>query len=165
MHKWLLEQGVTLEEELTAVELRKKVREYIEHSIPMDCCKLAEEAGHKVLFTPPYHSDIQPIELVWALVKGNVGRQYNSDTTLSLVYGRLMEEFKKLEENGHSSIGKMIAKCADLAHQMHKDGLEEDDADDYDSGEEEEVFGEDIEDTGEQKEAMDEEEDSPNAAV
>lgn len=170
--QWLTEQGVTLEDGLTALEVRSKAREYIKTSIPMDCCKLAEEAGHKVLFTPPYHSDIQPIELVWALVKGNVGRQYNSDTTLSLVYARLMEEFKKLEESGHSSVGKMIAKCADLAHHMYQDGLEEDDADDYDTedeegvlGDQQEVLGDQMEEPGEQMEAPEEEEDSKIAAV
>jgi transposase len=34
---------------------------------------LAEELGHKVLWTPPYHSDLQPVEFVWARVKDNVG--------------------------------------------------------------------------------------------
>jgi hypothetical protein len=69
---------------------------------------LAEEQGHQVLFTPPYHSDFQPIELVWALIKGNVGHQYNTNATLDIVYNRLMDEFRKLEESGQESIQMII---------------------------------------------------------
>ncbi|KAG9408508.1 hypothetical protein AC1031_022126 [Aphanomyces cochlioides] len=41
---------------------------------------IAEAAGHEIVFTPPHHSDLQPIELVWANVKGQVGRQYDGRT-------------------------------------------------------------------------------------
>jgi transposase len=37
--------------------------------------------GHDIVFTPPYHSNLQPIELVWANTKGEVGRQYDTQTT------------------------------------------------------------------------------------
>eukprot|EP00171_Calliarthron_tuberculosum_P000670 IDg670t1 len=36
---------------------------------------LAEAAGNRFVFTPPHFSDLQPIELVWALVKGNGGQK------------------------------------------------------------------------------------------
>jgi transposase len=35
---------------------------------------LLEANGHEALWTPPYESDTQPIELYWALVKGAVAR-------------------------------------------------------------------------------------------
>ena len=56
----------------------------------IEVVKLEEDKGHEVLFTPPYHSDLQPIELLWALIKGNIGRQYNINTTLDTVYQRLI---------------------------------------------------------------------------
>ena len=37
--------------------------------------------GHAVLRLPPYHYDLNPIELVWGIVKGDVGR---SNTTFKL---------------------------------------------------------------------------------
>jgi transposase len=73
--------------------------------------RLAEEECHTVLFTPAYHSDLQPIELVWALVKGNVGRQYSDQTTLDMVYERLMHEFNVLEDKGHHFINGMIEQA------------------------------------------------------
>ena len=60
--------------------LRSKVKEWINNNKPAETVCLGEEQGHKVLLTPPYHSDFHPIELVWALIKGNVGRQQNANT-------------------------------------------------------------------------------------
>ncbi|KAG7338658.1 DDE superfamily endonuclease [Nitzschia inconspicua] len=136
--EWLQGKGVPLQDNMSALALRECARKYIIETIPMDCVKAAEEMGHKVLFTPPYHSDLQPIELVWALVKGNVGRQYNKNTTMKLVYERLMADFHKLEQNGHQLIESMVDKCASLAKTMYEQILEADDDEDYASTDEEE---------------------------
>jgi hypothetical protein len=93
---------------------------------------LAEAGGHTVLFTLAYHCDLQPIEFVWALVKGNVGHQYSNQTTLDMVYERLMHEFNQLEDRGHHSINGMIEKCVALALQFHGEMDAEDDSDDSD---------------------------------
>ena len=58
---------------------------------------MAEAAGHKVLYSPPHHSDLQPIELVWANVKGTVGRQYTTNTTFKTVLTRLKKAFDELD--------------------------------------------------------------------
>ncbi|ETV76309.1 hypothetical protein H257_09774 [Aphanomyces astaci] len=50
---------------------------------------MAEAAGHEVYFSPPHHSNLQPIGVVWAIIKGNVGRQYQDDTTFQDVGQRL----------------------------------------------------------------------------
>ena len=39
---------------------------------------MAQAAGHKVLRLPPYHCELNPIELVWAQVKGFVASQNKS---------------------------------------------------------------------------------------
>ncbi|KAJ0403913.1 hypothetical protein P43SY_009406 [Pythium insidiosum] len=36
------------------------------------CVKIAANYGHRVLITPPYHPELQPIEIVWARVKNAV---------------------------------------------------------------------------------------------
>ncbi|KAG7371863.1 DDE superfamily endonuclease [Nitzschia inconspicua] len=135
--EWLQGKGVPLQDNMTALALRECARKYIKESIPMDCVKAAEEMGHKVLFTPPYHSDLHPIELVWALVKGNVGRQYNKNTTMKLVYERLIAEFHKLEQDGHQLIEKMVDKCANLTKTMYEEILEADNDEDCVSTDEE----------------------------
>ncbi|KAG7373516.1 DDE superfamily endonuclease [Nitzschia inconspicua] len=69
---------VEIPERATAVELKALVKNHIRMNVPFECERLAKEQGHEVLLTPPYHSDLQPIELVWAMVKGGVGRQQAS---------------------------------------------------------------------------------------
>jgi hypothetical protein len=91
---------------------------------------LAEAGGHTILFTPAYHTDLQLIELVWVLVKGNVGRQYSNGTTLDMVDERLMHEFNQREDRGHRSNNGMIEKCASLAAQFHGEMDAEDAMDD-----------------------------------
>lgn len=58
---------------------------------------MAKELGHEVLFTPPYHSDLQPIELIWAKVKGEVAKQYDAFTTFSIVKTRLELAFANVD--------------------------------------------------------------------
>jgi hypothetical protein len=43
-----------------------------------------------------YHPSDSPIELMWACVKGRVGRQYSVDTTFKDVRRRLEEAFDSL---------------------------------------------------------------------
>ena len=39
-----------------------------------------KEAGHEVIRLPPYHSELNPIELVWAFMKGYVEINKTSTT-------------------------------------------------------------------------------------
>ena len=79
--RWLTEKRVKIPEmplrsELwsLAKEQRRRYQDYI-------CDTLAEEAGHTVLRLPPYHSELNPIELIWSQVKGRVAK---SNTTYRL---------------------------------------------------------------------------------
>ncbi|ETV86666.1 hypothetical protein H257_01791 [Aphanomyces astaci] len=78
--------------------------------------------GHRVVFTPPHHSDLQPIELV--IVKGQVGRRYADGTGLSEVKARLEEAFDDLKP---SSIQGCI-KASEVKLQKLYDHLVEIDA-------------------------------------
>ncbi|KAF4145792.1 DDE superfamily endonuclease [Phytophthora infestans] len=53
------------------------------------------EKGHEIIFTPP-HSDLQPIEIVWANVKGEVGRQYSTKTTFADIKPRLQRALENV---------------------------------------------------------------------
>ena len=50
--------------------------------MPIEIVRLPDEQRHTILFTPPYHRNFQPIEVLWAL-KGNDGRQYETVTIYS----------------------------------------------------------------------------------
>ena len=58
---------------------------------------MAETEGHEVLYSPPHYSNLQPIETVWAIVKGDVGRQYSITTTFADVLQCLISAFDKVQ--------------------------------------------------------------------
>ena len=74
-----------------------KLKKYVDDHIKPTIVSMAEAAGHKVVFSPPHHSDLQPIELVWANVKGTVGWQYTTHTTFKTVLTRLKKAFDELD--------------------------------------------------------------------
>lgn len=57
-----------------------KGKEWIQNNVKSIIITMAEEAGHTVLWSPPHHSDLRPIELIRADVKDTVGRQYTMET-------------------------------------------------------------------------------------
>ncbi|OQR83706.1 hypothetical protein ACHHYP_14385 [Achlya hypogyna] len=59
----------------------------------------AAARGHLVVYTPPYYSELQPIETVWAQVKGRVGMQYDEATSFAMVHQRLTQAFAELTSN------------------------------------------------------------------
>ena len=93
---------------LSAKELKAKVREHIKANEKMMITKVCEEKGHKVVFTPPRYSDLQPIELVWANIKGNIGRDYAKGTTMKDIERRLQREFQKILDHGSMLVGDII---------------------------------------------------------
>lgn len=73
--------------------------------------EIARAAGHEVLRTPPYHPELQPIEMCWGVVKNHVGR--NCEFTLSSLYGKLDEGFAKVTEDTCKSVIKKVRTTED----------------------------------------------------
>ena len=57
--------------------------------------ELAKTAGNEVVRLPPYHCELNPIELCWSQVKGHI-KENNSKFTLSFVKELTYEGFKKV---------------------------------------------------------------------
>ncbi|ETV91197.1 hypothetical protein H310_14197 [Aphanomyces invadans] len=72
--------GIELDVKEYRSTLWAKLKAHIEANIVPVIVQMAMGCGHHVVFTPPYHSDLQPIEMIWSYVKGAVGRLY--DTTM-----------------------------------------------------------------------------------
>ena len=67
------------------------VNAYINNAFFLLCTRWQE-----VIYLPPHYLDLQPIEIVWAITKGEVRRQYTTDTTFKEVLGCLEAAFAKL---------------------------------------------------------------------
>ena len=90
------EVGVVYHENIFVVEAKKYLKQWIANNVKPEIVTAAAEQGHRVLFTPPYYSDLQPIEYLWACVKGHIGRSYTTGTTLAQVEEKLLCEFHSL---------------------------------------------------------------------
>lgn len=100
---WLTGKGIdTGGRRWSLLDARTAVRDWVLNNEKPECIRLAEEKGHRVLFTPPYHSDLQPIEFLWAWVKRNVGNLYCKNTNLTDVGNRLEAQFERLKRKEFS---------------------------------------------------------------
>ncbi|KAF0728736.1 hypothetical protein Ae201684P_009344 [Aphanomyces euteiches] len=76
-----------------------KVQSFVKENVDPEVVTLTRSRGYEYVYTPPYHSDLQPIEYVWAQVKGEVGRQYSTGTTMDDVRSRLDAAFNGLQSD------------------------------------------------------------------
>ena len=75
-----------------------RVKSFIKEDVQPIIANLVEEQGHKVVWYPPHHSDLQPIQLVWDNVKGAVGIQYTTDKTFKDKKTRLIAAFSNYNQ-------------------------------------------------------------------
>ena len=93
MQEVLTASGIQFQAKDTVTTLRQRLKAYND-TVEPEIVLLAKQHGHEVLYTPPYHCDLQPIEMVWSQVKGEVGRQYDTATTMQIVKQRLEAAFE-----------------------------------------------------------------------
>jgi transposase len=72
---FLEKKNILFDARIIAMALKQLVKRYVAEHKKLEIIWLAEATGHKVLFTFLYHSSLYSIELAWAYIKGNVGRQ------------------------------------------------------------------------------------------
>ncbi|KAK3907129.1 Acetate kinase [Frankliniella fusca] len=66
---WLAQHGIEADESLSKKALIQMCEDEVQVEPVFPVRKLIEDAGHAVLFTPPYHYEYQPIEEVWGITK------------------------------------------------------------------------------------------------
>ncbi len=60
---------------------------------------LARQQNHIVVRTPPYRSDLQPIEMVWSMLKRHIADKYRKQTKLTDLKMRIKESFKRISQS------------------------------------------------------------------
>lgn len=93
--KYAEDKGISLDGTETKAILWGKVKPFLNKE-PTVVEKMARDAGHEILYSPPHYSDLEPIETVWAIAKNEVGRQYCNGTTIKDVNTRLAAAFAKM---------------------------------------------------------------------
>lgn len=96
--KFLKDHGITATMRETVVELDKKIKMCLKTDLKPAVVELIEEAGHKVIFLPPYHPELNAIEKIWAYVKFNVADTYSYSRSFPQLGEKLHSIFSGLED-------------------------------------------------------------------
>ncbi|RHY98802.1 hypothetical protein DYB37_007896 [Aphanomyces astaci] len=74
---WLAAKGIDVDPKLTKAELLVMVK--TSRDGPRYAPQLiATEYGHTLYYTPPYHPELQPIEIIWGIVKQKMARRLST---------------------------------------------------------------------------------------
>ena len=91
---WLIENQIPCEKNSLKAELVVALKKL--SPLPLyEVDEMAKKQGHEILRTPPYHPELQPIELCWGIVKNHIAR--NCNFTLSNLKLQLEKGFDKVD--------------------------------------------------------------------
>jgi transposase len=115
---WLTQNGVFFEPESVKAELLRRIPAHLRlaaRQYKVD--KLAEDCGHTVLRLPPYHCELNPIELAWAMVKNDVARN-NTDYSLKSVEMLLEQALDRITADNWSAFVSHVKKVEDYMWEL-----------------------------------------------
>ncbi|XP_072022525.1 uncharacterized protein [Amphiura filiformis] len=92
---WLDKKGILWRKDMNIAELLELIKPLRAQYDQRKIDEMAKAAGHKVLRTPPYHCELNPIELVWGKAKGHVA---GNNTSFKL------DDVKKLMTEGLANV-------------------------------------------------------------
>jgi transposase len=76
------------------------------------CYDISTLHGNRLLFTPPYHPEVQPIERIWAMVKNPIAYNPDPEETASTLREKLVSSLKNVPEKSlHSAWKKSVLQC------------------------------------------------------
>lgn len=78
MRKWLTDHNISWTNDMLKVQLYDLVKMHKGNQKTYFVDQSAAAAGHTVLRLPPYHCDLNPIEMVWAQIKSHVASHNTS---------------------------------------------------------------------------------------
>lgn len=110
IRSWLEQNNIPLREDCLKVEMIEILRK-IAPSPTYALDVIAEEHGHEILRTPPYHPELQPIETCWAVVKNQIGR--TCDFTMANLVTQLERAFGGVTGKTCSGLIRKIREVED----------------------------------------------------
>jgi len=93
IQNWLRENKISYSSDCLKAELIDMLLKIVpEPTYAVD--EIAKKYGHEVIRTPPYHPELQPIEICWGVLKNEVGR--HCDFTMANLQTQLELAFQKV---------------------------------------------------------------------
>lgn len=102
------------QQEASSTELRtvlaNRLKVWRDTNIPPAAVTLLKDHGHQVLFTPPRLCELQPIERIFGILKGRVGRRHFAGLEFAETRTMLEEEIERLHKERHHN-GKPLVEA------------------------------------------------------
>lgn len=95
MLKWLGERGIFHSPNLLKPELYSLILQHKPRYVTYKIDSILAAAGHSILRLPPYHPDLNPIEMIWATVKSHIKRK-NVKFTVESVKTLAVQKFSEI---------------------------------------------------------------------
>jgi transposase len=108
LRDWLTRNGIPWQDDMLKVELWRLCKRFAPKPEYM-LDRLAREKGHVILRTPPYHPELQPIEICWAIVKNELADK--CDFTMANLKNQIPKAFSKVTAE---TCRKIIARVAEV---------------------------------------------------
>ena len=110
IYDWLLLNKIPCNPDCLKAELIEILNKIsVEPTYVID--EIAREFGHQIIRTPPYHPELQPIEICWGVLKNEVAR--NCNFTMDNLAIQLERAFEKIIKETCLKVIKKIRKIED----------------------------------------------------
>lgn len=113
MINWLSHYNIEYEKDYLKPQLYNLVKRNKRHYKKYKFYEPLEKASHNVVRLPPYHPDLNPIEMVWAKIKHEVAKR-NVTFTLNDVIKLGEEEFSKYSVQEWQKFCELVKKQEDF---------------------------------------------------
>ncbi|OQR83702.1 hypothetical protein ACHHYP_14392, partial [Achlya hypogyna] len=123
---WLMQRRIRFTStavKAVLLEITKAHREPAHYA----CVQIAAEYDHRVLYTPPYHPELQPIEIIWAVAKNRIA--VDLAETMDELGQKIAASFSRVTSNTWVKALRKAQGCEDFYMAMADgEALAEDDA-------------------------------------
>ncbi|KAF8788044.1 Protein FAM243A like protein [Argiope bruennichi] len=75
IQEWLSQKYISWDKDMIKIELLQKVSEVKHFYVIYRIETIVEKYGHTILRLPPYHRELNPIEMICSQIKGHVARE------------------------------------------------------------------------------------------
>ena len=110
IRSWLEKNDIPLSNDCLKIEM-VEILNKIAPSPTYIIDEIAAKFGHEILRTPPYHPELQPIEICWGVIKNQIAR--NCDFTMSNLMAQLENAFSSVTAKTCAGIIRKVRKVED----------------------------------------------------